>query len=137
MQLISTSLRCAAQVRSSPLTGREELVVLGGQTDKGLVSMEPLTLDLTRFYWRCWHVSQPCPWHAYAVADAPHRAVLRPRSDYLPAPRQRTAAERVSRRWLLMVGGSSPEVWKALEGSVGGTWHCTPHSSCLPPFTAG
>lgn len=97
--------------------------MLGGQTDKGLASMEPLTLDLERFYWRCWHVDQCLPGRAYEFAAAPHMAVP---IDHLPAPRQRTAAARVSRRWLLVVGGSSGEVWEAQEGSEGGCLLCTP-----------
>ena len=97
--------------------------MLGGQTpNRGLASMEPLTLDLERFYWRCWHAHQFVPRRAYAFAAAPHLAA---RIDHLPAPRQRMAAARVSRRWLLVVGGSSGEVWEALEGSEGGNLLCT------------
>ena len=99
---------------------------MSGQAREGLFGMEPLTLDLTHFYWRRWHVSQPCSRRAYRVSNAPHMAVSRLRSEHLPAPRQRMAAARVSRRWLLVVGGNSGEVWEALEGSVGRTLLCTP-----------
>lgn len=77
----------------SPETGREELVLVGGWTDGGrghggLAPMEPYTLDLTSWRWRRWRA-------AGGAAGA------------LPPRRQRAAAVRVTRRWLLVSGGSS------------------------------
>ncbi len=91
----------------SPQTGREELVVVGGCTEGGLASMEPYTLDLTWFYWRRWRAGEAArasgkPCAGPPGADGPCTS--------LPAPRQRSTAVRVSRRWLLVVGGSSEEV---------------------------
>jgi hypothetical protein len=94
--------RCLPQVRVSPQSGHEELVVLGGCTDGGLASMEPYTLDLTWFFWRRWR-AEP------AAGAAPGGGSGGGGGGPLPAPRQRSAAARVSRRWLLVLGGSSKE----------------------------
>ena len=119
MQLCRRGVRCRdAQVRLSPVTGREELVVLGGLTIMGLASMEPLALDLMQFDWRHWHAHRPCPGRAHDGAAEPSVVVHRSHSGHLPSPRQRAAAVRVSRRWLLVVGGSSGEVREALEESA-------------------
>jgi len=87
------------QVRVSPQSGHEELVVLGGCTDGGLASMEPYTLDLTWFFWRRWR-AEPAAGGGGGGGGG---------GGVLPAPRQRSAAARVSRRWLLVLGGSSKE----------------------------
>ncbi|KAF8058322.1 hypothetical protein HT031_005638 [Scenedesmus sp. PABB004] len=68
--------------RASPVTGHEELVVLGGCGADGLASYVPYALDLTTFIW-----------------------VKGPVLGYLPAARDAAALMRVTRDWLLLLGG--------------------------------
>jgi hypothetical protein len=82
------------QVRVSPSTGREELVVIGGYSSSLLAEMRPFTLDLETLYWRCWP----------GVERGGKRDVT------LPAPRQRMGAMRVTQEWLLISGGSPTSV---------------------------
>jgi hypothetical protein len=100
----------AMQVRVSPQTGREELVVVGGYSESLLAEMRPFTLDLDTMCWRCW------PGLREQDLDTLQ----------LPVPRQRMAANRITPTWLLISGGcpSSVRPSRALPS-------CTP--SALPP----
>ncbi len=82
------------QIRESPSTGHEELVVAGGYFTSVLAEMKPYTLDLETLEWRCWEGRNP------NLPDAPE----------LPEPRQRMAAMRISKDWLLISGGSPASV---------------------------
>ena len=82
------------QIRESPSTGHEELVVAGGYFTSVLAEMKPYTLDLETLEWRCWEGRNP------DVPNAPE----------LPEPRQRMAAMRISKDWLLISGGSPASV---------------------------
>ncbi|CAL8467742.1 g7280 [Coccomyxa elongata] len=75
-------------VRRSPVTGREELVVVGGYCASLLAEMKPFTLDLQTLYWRCWP----------GVKEGENLP--------LPTPRQRMAAMRITHDWFLVSGGS-------------------------------
>jgi hypothetical protein len=89
---VSSEAWTHVQVRRSPLTGREELVVVGGYTASLLAEMKPFTLDLETLYWRCWP------------------GVKEGDSLPLPTPRQRMAAMRITHDWFLVSGGSPTSV---------------------------
>ena len=75
-------------MRTSPVTGRQELVIFGGYRNGALAEMHPYTLDLTTFCWSSMHGL----------------------GGVLPAPRQRTACMRVTEDWLLMLAGGPMQV---------------------------
>ena len=79
-------------MRRSPVTGREELVVVGGYCASLLAEMKPFTLDLQTLYWRCWP----------GVKEGENLP--------LPTPRQRMAAMRITHDWFLVSGGSPTSV---------------------------
>ena len=87
----------AVQVRISPQTGHEELIVLAGYCNNVLATMNLHRLDLTTWEWtrESGLVTNPGPGDALG----------------LPNPRQRAAAERVGDTWLLLLGGSPTQVW--------------------------
>ena len=82
------------QIRESPVTGHEELVVVGGYYTSVLAEMKPYTLDLETLVWQCWEGT------AHDVPEPPE----------LPEPRQRMAAMRISHDWFLISGGSPASV---------------------------
>ena len=87
------------QIRRSPDTNREELVVVGGYYSSVLAEMTPFTLDLTTFYWRCWPGLPEAPSGGWQGTPPS-----------LPAPRQRMAAQRLTSEWMLVSGGSPASV---------------------------
>ena len=66
----------------------------GGYFTSVLAEMKPYTLDLETLEWRCWEGRNP------DLPNAPE----------LPEPRQRMAAMRISKDWLLISGGSPASV---------------------------
>ena len=98
----------ATQVRTSLVTGREELVVFGGYRNGGLAEMHPFALDLTTFCWSSAHGA----------------------SSVLPAPRQRTACMRVTQDWLIMLAGGPMQVLHPRAGSRDA--HTAHHTLCAP-----
>ena len=75
-------------------------MVVGGYSESLLADMKPFTLDLETLCWRCWP--------GLAPAD-------RDMGLQLPAPRQRMAANRITKDWLLISGGCPASVrnfWK-------------------------
>ena len=79
--------------------GHEELVVVGGYFTSVLAEMKPYTLDLETLEWRCWEGRN------LDVPDSPE----------LPEPRQRMAAMRISKDWLLISGGSPASVGQSFS----------------------
>ena len=75
--------------------------MVGGYFTSVLAEMKPFTLDLETLEWHCWEGrNQDLP-------DAPK----------LPEPRQRMAAMRTSKDWLLISGGSPASVCHHLSES--------------------
>lgn len=83
------------QLRVSPQTGREELVLIGGYSSSMLAEMRPFTLDLESLYWRAW----PGLREKGGEDDVS-----------LPSPRQRMGCMRVTADWFLICGGSPTSV---------------------------
>ena len=94
------------QIRQSPETGDEELVVVGGYSTRVLAEMKAFPLDLETLVWHCWEGVEPVP----ADASGPSQSAAAPVMPRLPEPRQRMAAQRISHDWLLISGGSPASV---------------------------
>ena len=90
------SLHVLLQIRQSPETGREELIVLAGYCQNVLAAMNPYRLDLTTFEWG----------RESGLVRDPKEGD----PQELPRARQRSAAERVGNQWLLLLGGSPTQV---------------------------
>lgn len=90
------SLHVLLQIRQSPETGREELIVLAGYCQNVLAAMNPYRLDLTTFEWA----------RESGLVKDPKEGD----PQELPRARQRSAAERVGNQWLLLLGGSPTQV---------------------------
>ena len=105
----------ALQIRQSPETGHEELVVVGGYYTSVLAEMKPFTLDLETLVWHCWEGVEPAPPDASGPSQSA-AAQATPKLPGLPEPRQRMAAQRISHDWLLISGGSPASVRTARLG---------------------
>ena len=95
----------ALQIRHSPETGHEELVVVGGYYTSVLAEMKPFTLDLKTLVWHCWEGVEPVPTDVSGPSQSAAVQAM-PKLPGLPEPRQRMAAQRISHDWFLISGGS-------------------------------
>ena len=100
------------QIRQSPETGHEELVVVGGYCTSVLAEMKPFTLDLETLLWHCWEGVAPVP----TDVSGPAQSAAAQAMPGLPEPRQRMAAQRISHDWFLISGGSPASVRHAHLG---------------------
>ena len=75
----------ALQIRQSPETGHEELVVVGGYYTSVLAEMKPFTLDLETLVWHCWEGVEPVPTEASGPSQSA-AAIAMPKLPGLPEP---------------------------------------------------